>query len=117
YQTLNSYNNDFTFRSDTTYYVSSYVELGTTTFEGLSVIKFTNNANAKLDMSAVVSKGAPYRMVIFTSKDDNTVGETISGSTGSPTNYQGATFLEGPDTTTAYQYVRMSYAGIGIYGY
>ena len=29
----------------------------------------------------------PYHPVVFTAKDDNTVGETISGSTGNPSGY------------------------------
>src|SRR6185295_17164864 len=108
YQTLNADTNDFTFRSDSTYYVVAPVDFyGPITFECLSVIKFTNNPNAKLEMGEFVSKGAPYRMVIFTSKDDNTVGETISGSTGAPTNYQGASFLTGGVGT--YKYMRFSY--------
>jgi len=52
----------------------------------------------------------------LTSKDDNTVGETIPGSTGSPTN-SSTTYLAGPDGNTTYQYLRFSYAGTAIHGY
>jgi len=54
-------------------------------------------------------------MAILTSKDDNSCGDTITGSTGSPTNYQGATFLY--LGSGAYKYMRFSYAGTAIYGY
>jgi len=120
YATATSQTN-FTFQGDTTYFVSSNVTLsGTTTLEGGAVIKFTNNPNAKLSISAagsLVFKTAPYRPAILTSMDDNTVGESIPGSTGSPTNFNGATYLSGPDTNTTYQYLRFSYAGTAIEAY
>jgi len=107
---------NFTFQADTTYYVRSNVTLsGTTVFEGGTVIKFTNSTSAKLSLSSFVCKTGPYRMAILTSKDDNTVGESLPGSTGSPTNYQGATFLS--YGSGAYKYMRFSYAGTGLEGY
>jgi len=116
YATATSQTN-FTFQADTTYYVSSNVTLsGTTTFEGGAVIKFTNNTNAKISIGSFTCKTGPYRMVIFTSKDDNTVGESIPGSTGSPTNSNGGTYLSG-STGGSYKYMRFSYAGKGISGY
>ena len=109
--------NSFTFQSDTTYYVSGNVSLsGTTVCEGGTVIKFTNSPTAKLSMSGpLVCKAGQYRPIIMTSKNDNTVGLSISGSTGSPTNYNGATYLEDNNSqTNTYQYLRLSYAGIGL---
>jgi len=115
YTTATSQTN-FTFQSDTTYYVSSYVPLsGTTIFEGGTVIKYTNNASAKISLNSFVCKTGPYRMAILTSKDDNTVGDSITGSTGTPTNYQGATYIS--EGVGAFRYMRFSYAGIGIHGY
>jgi hypothetical protein len=115
YTTATSQTN-FTFQGDTTYYISSNVTFsGTTTFEGGSVIKFTNNSSAKISLTSFLSKGSPYRMVILTSKDDNTVGDAITGSTGSPTNLNGATFLSG--AAGNYSYLRFSYAGKAISGY
>jgi hypothetical protein len=114
YTTATSQTN-FTFQADTTYYVSSNVTLsGTTTFEGGSVIKFTNSTGAQISLSTFACNISPYRTIILTSKDDNTVGDAITGSTGSPTNYQGATYLSGGNG--AYKYMRFSYAGTGIYG-
>jgi hypothetical protein len=115
YTTATSQTN-FTFQSDQTYYVSSNVTLsGTTIFEGGAVIKFTNSTGAKISLNTFSCKTGPYRPVILTSKDDNTAGNAITGSTGSPTNYQGATYLSGGGGN--YSYMRFSYAGKGISGY
>src|SRR5262249_53486159 len=52
---------------------------------------------------------------IFTAKDDDTVGDVIDGSSGSPTNYYADRALEiNCDTNAAVQYVRVSYASTGI---
>jgi hypothetical protein len=119
YATASSQTN-FTFQADTTYYISSNVTFsGTTVLEGGTVIKFTNSAAAKLSISGsgvLLCKTGPYRMAILTSKDDNTVGETITGSTGVPTN-SGTIYLDGPDGYTTYQYLRLSYAGTAIHAY
>ncbi|MDW8310825.1 MAG: hypothetical protein RMK20_15750, partial [Verrucomicrobiales bacterium] len=90
YVVLNTTQNNYLFRGDTTYYVSAQVNLnGTTTFEGGAVIKFRrNNAGLRLNGPWVCRTG-PYRPVIFTAQDDNSVGETIAGSTGNPTGYYG----------------------------
>jgi len=83
---------NFTFKADTTYYVHNSVTLsGTnTTIEGGTVVKFTNGATASILIyfSPVSCSSGPYRPAIFTAKDDDTVGETIPGSSGNPlTNY------------------------------
>ena len=86
YQILNTSATNYTFQGDSTYYISgSLILSGTNTFEGGAVLKY--NTNASLSVSAINWLAAPYRPVIFTGKDDNSVGETISGSTGNPTNY------------------------------
>ena len=113
---------NFVFAGDTTYYVAGTVNLSSTTnsstvFEGNCVIKFTNTSSAKLSIAGPITfKTAPYRMALLTSKDDNSCGTSVSGSTGSPTN-TGATFLDGPDAYTTYQYLRYSYAGTAISAY
>jgi len=117
--TLLTSQSNLVLKGGTTWYVSGTVNLaGTTTVEGTAVLKFTNHPSAKLVLSGpLVCKNDAWRPAIFTSKDDRTVGDDIPGSTGNPTNYNGGTYLQGPDATTAYQYLRMSYAGTGIYGY
>jgi hypothetical protein len=109
--------NNFTLQSDMTYYVSGPLTLsGTTICEGGVVIKFTNSPSAKLSLSGpLVCKAGQYRPIVMTSMNDNSVGATISGSTGNPTNYNGATYLEDNNNqTNTYQYLRLSYAGTGL---
>ena len=88
---------NFTFQSDTTYFVTNTVNLyGTCTFEGGTVVKFATNSSASLVISGVsnlVCLTPAYRPVIFTAQDDNTVGSAMSGSTGIPTGYYGGTGL------------------------
>jgi hypothetical protein len=89
YVAINYETNAVTFQSDSTYFVNGDVIIDSVaTFEGGTVIKYasgtsiievdgTGNATAVWDT-------APYRPAIFTSMDDNTVGEIISGSSGHP---------------------------------
>jgi hypothetical protein len=103
--------NNFTFKGDTTYYVSGQVNLtGTNTIEGGTVVKFTNTASAKISFSGkVLCQTGPYWPAIFTAKDDNTVGETIPGSTGSPTNYYGkGLWLSGSGHSLKYLHIRFA---------
>ena len=89
YVTLNSNTNNFTFQGDTTYYISSAVNLGgTSTFEGGAVLKYAVNASLNVIGAAQFNwLATAYRPVVFTAKDDNSVGQNISGSTGNPVNY------------------------------
>jgi hypothetical protein len=116
YTILTSQTN-FTFACNTNYYISGLVSLaGVTTLEA-TVIKFTNHTSAKISMSGpLICKTEAYRPAILTSKNDNTVGETISGSTGSPSNASGGTYLYSSVTTptNALSYLRLSYAGTGL---
>jgi hypothetical protein len=87
YIAVNSSLTNFTFQGDTTYYVTGAGLLfGTTKFEGGAVVKYTNNCYLRLFGPADCDT-SPYRPVVFTSKDDNSVGQTINGSTGNPTNF------------------------------
>jgi hypothetical protein len=81
--------NDFTFKGGTYYVVNAVNLTGTTVIEGTTV-KFTNSATAKLNISGPIScQTGPFRPAVFTSRDDNSIGESIAGSTGTPTNYSG----------------------------
>jgi len=92
---------NFTFKSDTTYHVSGTVYCnGTNTFEGGTVLKYATNGTVQIVPGSpdvgdprVVWQGWDYRPVIFTAKDDNSVGETITGSTGSPSGFYGDPML------------------------
>jgi len=98
YVTLNSDVTNYTFQGDTTYYINNvYGCWGTTTFEGGSIIKFSNSGQLDFDdldgSSSVNCDTGPYRPAIFTSKNDNSIGDNISGSSGSPSLSDVSTFL------------------------
>jgi len=108
----------FTFACNTNYYVSGTVTLsGTTTIEGGTVIKFTNAAVGKITLSGpLVCQTDMYRPAVLTSRNDNTVGETISGSTGSPSNAGAGTYLDSTfsNPSNSVRYLRVSYAGTAL---
>jgi RHS repeat-associated protein len=95
YNSLNTSQTNYTFRGDTTYYISGNVSLyGTnTTFEGGTVLKYASNVS--LTVSTPVNwRGEIYRPIVMLAKDDNTSAETLSDSTGYPgTNYYAAKAL------------------------
>jgi hypothetical protein len=114
---------NFIFQMGTTYYVSSASAVnlyGTTTIEGGSIIKFTNSPTTELALlGPLVASTGPYRMAVLTSRNDDSYGTTISGSTGAPTNDSGAIYISSeipgsPSYTNSYRYLRFAYAGTGL---
>ena len=103
---------NLTFRGDTTYYVTNAVTLsGVTTFEEGTVIKYA--AGASLSVSSVNWLGTSYHPAILTAKDDNSVGATISGSTGNPSGYYAnpaLSFSGSPPQTWEMANFRIAYA-------
>lgn len=88
YTTASSATN-YVFKGDTTYFVSGPVHLGgsITTIEGGAIFKFTNAASVKIEITGGINcQTGPYRPAVFTSMNDNTVGEPIPGSSGNPAN-------------------------------
>jgi hypothetical protein len=117
YTTINANKSNFTFQADTTYLVNGfYAFSGTTIIEGGTVIKFVDSNSPAIDLyGPLVCQTASYRPAIFTSRDDNTVGETISGSTGNPVlgqNTWGLVLEFG--ATTSVNNMRFSYLQGGI---
>ncbi len=92
---------NFTFQGGTTYYISGNVTLsGTTVIEGGVIVKYTNSILAI--QGPVDCRADVYRPTFFMSKNDNTYGETIPGSTGNPlTNYYGSRCLDFTGNTNA----------------
>ncbi|HEX3799309.1 MAG TPA: hypothetical protein VH413_11455 [Verrucomicrobiae bacterium] len=113
YNLINNNFTNFTFQSDTTYYLSGSVNLyGTTTLEGGTVIKCDGNAEGTTVMNGnIVCKTAPYRPAIFTATNDNSVGVALS-STGVPT-ISVSTYLYCPSGGSITN-VRFSYAWNGL---
>jgi hypothetical protein len=120
YTTLNSNQTNYVFQGDTTYYISGTVDLfGTTTIEGGTVVKYaTSLPYLGVYYGTVNCLAAPYRPAVFTAIDDDSVGEAISGSTGSPAGSYAfyALLFYNPASPVNLQDLRISYAirGIGI---
>jgi hypothetical protein len=113
YSAVASTTTNVVFKSDTTYYISGPVNLyGTTTIEGGTVIKLTNapanpvsvNVNGGLQYLT-----APYRPAIFTSEQDDSVGEKMPWSTNNPTVLTYSTELYWPSGSNVSN-VRFAYA-------
>src|SRR2546428_2325261 len=105
YFLINSTQTNFVFKGDTTYYATNYVSLfATTTLEGGAVakgIKWDGGVatGTFFVYGAFDCRTSPYRPAIFTAADDDTVGDVIAGSTGTPTNlYRGSLWF---DTTNS----------------
>jgi hypothetical protein len=116
---------NFTFVGSSTYLVTNAITLAsTTTIEGGTVVKFnayTNSAPVINVNGSVVCNTTLYAPATFTSKDDNSIGDSISGSTGSPTNCYGWYHLLFTSTnTTALDihdiHTRFAYIGLGFQG-
>jgi hypothetical protein len=83
---------DYTFKGDTTYLISDEIyAFGTTTIEGGAVIKFDSDDTDKINVidPQLVTATEAYRPAFLTAKDDDAVGEIISGSSGNPNAYYG----------------------------
>jgi hypothetical protein len=109
---------NFTFKGDTTYYVNGTVQLtasggGSTTLEGGAVVKFDAPTSAYVQITGSIScQTAPYRPFVCTAKDDDSIGEKISGSTGSPSGHygEGLRVVSGATLND----LRFCYAHVGI---
>ena len=107
---------DITFKGDTTYYVSDAAYLGgTNILEGGAVIKFDpDNYSQLLILDELKCETSAYRPVFFTSRDDNSVGEIIPGSTGNPTTnyfYPGLGFANFDHVESKLEYCRFRFSG------
>jgi hypothetical protein len=82
---------NYTFRGDTTYYFSSTVQLyGTTVIEGGAVFKYPPAVTVQFNLNGGLDcRTSAWRPLTITARDDNTVGETISSSTGAPSGWYG----------------------------
>ncbi len=113
YVVLNTINN-FVFAGDTTYYLSGNITIsGVATFEGGSVIKATNGATLTIT-GGIEDRTSTYLPITFTAKDDNSIGETIFGSTGNPQNYYASTALNLNNYQSDLKNLRIFYADQAI---
>lgn len=116
YVELDSETSDFTFLADTTYYISSYIYLGgTTTIEGGTVIKYAVGACIDQNYGEIICPNNADQPAVLTAVDDDTVGETISGSTGSPSGfYAYAAIAMDNYSSNPIENLRISYASWGL---
>ena len=120
YQTINSSLTNFVFQGDTTYYITGPVNLyETATIEGGTVIKYTNHSLPYGDgllrqYGSLQCQTAPYRPAVLTSMHDDSIGQTISGSTGSPAQLS-TTYLQVYGSGSKLQYVRFVHASTALF--
>jgi len=126
YQTINTSLTNFVAAASSTYFITGPVSVNSVggapalTIEGGSCLKFTNSPTAGLILNGpMLCKTGPYRMATLSCWSDDSIGETLSGSSGSPTNFNGATYIAssiyGSSTyTNSYRYLRFAYAGKGL---
>jgi hypothetical protein len=114
YALLNSTTN-LTLCGDTTYHVSSLVNLaGVTTLEA-AVIKFSAGAQLRIHGTLRCETG-PYHPAVLTGYHDNTAGEALPGSTGDPwSSYAAATALHFEDNVSDLRHVRILHAHQGVW--
>jgi Mg-chelatase subunit ChlD len=101
YTTVLSTQTNYVFKGNLTYHLTGDVILTGTnsTFEGGTVLKYDTNVTLTVN-TPVTWLGSSYRPVIMVSKDDTSVGQSISGASGTPTNYLASRALYF-DATTA----------------
>jgi hypothetical protein len=123
YMEFNAYDNvdSPVFQSDRTYYINGNLFVSDPVFEGGTVIKFGSSCYEYFIINGGDTlcqfNGSAYRPVVFTSMDDDSVGDQIDGSSGNPLPDQSdfAYILEGGGgggaTNATVAHARFSYAG------
>jgi hypothetical protein len=100
-------------QGDLTFYLSGPVNLaGTTVIEGGAVIKVapTNAPSINIMNGGSLDwRTGPYKMAVFTCRDDNSCGETIPGSTGTPSRGPGSGISAGYVSPITARYARFSH--------
>jgi len=117
YDMVNPSVTNMTFETGTTYDISGYVYLnGTTTFQPGAVLKYERYSNlhsysvhGTLDWLAT-----PSQPVVLTAVDDNSVGDIIPTSTGSPSGYYADEALHFAGQGLIISNVWVGYADIGL---
>jgi len=118
YVALNTDQTDYTFQSDTTYYVSGDYNLSSATIKGGAVIKFDSSSGSVLNVLGTVHcQTGPYRPAVFTAKDDNTIGEVIPTSTGTPSGYYGNPAIQIRSSGQNLHDLHFRYAQTGVFFY
>jgi hypothetical protein len=108
-------------QGDTTYLVAGLVSVNSLVIEGGTVVKYTNNGYPEIVLGSnnIVCATESFSPGIFTSMNDNSVGSTISGSTGVPTQAPSIylAFDSVINSSLVLSNLRFSYAWQALYGY
>jgi len=112
YVEMDSGISDYTFQSGTTYFIGGDVYISdTTTFEGGTVLKFPEDCSGQLDCRNVVCDTTAYSNAMFTSENNDNVGDILPWSNGSPTeSCNGVEFLDSLEL----DHCQFSYFGTAI---
>lgn len=116
YTEIDAGQTDFTFTNGGTYYISDYLYFGgTTTIENGAVIKYAPGACIDQTDGQIVCPTDPVQPAILTAIDDDSVGETIAGSTGTPSGYYAylAIAMDNYDSSP-FENLRIRYASWGL---
>jgi Regulator of chromosome condensation (RCC1) repeat len=109
------YDDYYVFSSDETYWVSDLFYANEAEFGSGAVLKFSAfSAVANIGAAPFYFSDAATDPVVCTSVNDNSVGETISGSTGSPSTDETIYLVDGDDLSEPgliISHVRFMYAG------
>jgi hypothetical protein len=118
YQILSSTESNLVFAGHQTYLVSGMTyAFDKTVIEGGTVIKFATNANTGLTVmynGSVECATGPYSMAVLTSAFNDTVGDTIAGSTGVPVRTAKALQFPNWCSGAQLQYLRFTHLGTGV---
>ncbi len=105
---------NFVFKADTTYFITNTVFLyGNTVLEGGAVVKY-NGGMLILDGGAISCDTDAYRPAVFTSWEDDSVGEIIPGGSGIPTNGAACALVLYTSSNTELKHLRISYASQAV---
>lgn len=113
---------NYTFQGDTTYEISGTVVLsGTTIFEPGTVLKYAPGTEISFSFSStpdIQCQGTPYRPIIFTARDDDSVGQPVNDSLHTISGSYATCVLSmgGPNLSSA-SYFRILHASNGMFFY
>jgi hypothetical protein len=117
---LLSSTNTLTLQGDTTYFVSSAVNItgtpGTLVIEGGTVVKYATNSSAQITATNILCLTSPYSPGIFTSMYDSTVGTVVSNGTPTQGTANYLNFGTQVSQSFVFSNLRFSYANEAITG-
>jgi hypothetical protein len=115
YSVMGASATNYLFQGDTTYYISSAVNLyGTNVFEPGTVVNYTNSSSSYIYLDDTTGSfafnGTHYRPTVYTDMNDNSVGDTINYSTGAPSMNSASFLLSLQEANLTVSHARISYA-------